>query len=58
MTPAHVLRNTVSESTVICHIQIKVIPILCVVLSNCLKGVWGGGGKALRCNLLLKVGEV
>ena len=41
-----VLRNTIPKSTVICHIQIKVIRVLHEVLSCCQKEViwWGGGG--------------
>ena len=35
ITPVHVLRNTILESTVICHIQIKVIRVLHAVLRCC-----------------------
>ena len=46
-TAVHMLRNTFSESTVICHIQIKVVRVTRAVLSCCLKAVlYGGGGGA------------
>ena len=44
------LRNTSSESTVICHIQIKLIPNLFAVVScwlNRVLGVWRGGGGGI-----------
>ena len=42
-TFVHVLGNTSPESTVICQIQINLIPMLCAVLSCCLDGVLGWG---------------
>ena len=45
-----------SEGTVICHIQIKVIPVLYAVLRLCQKGVlwvwWEDGGQAFGFSLL------
>ena len=55
-TPVHVLRNTISESTVLCHIQINLIRIFRAVFSCFHKGVLlgsGRGGQALGCSLLL-----
>ena len=57
-TPVHVLSNTILESIVICHIQIKVTRVLRAVLTCGKKGVLcarggGGGGQALGCSLLV-----